>query len=156
MNIAQESPQLGNNAVRLLQKCRTKPVHGSYLKTSSGLLSNLKFLRLNGSLSSADSTTPDGNEKTSFPAIGSEENLKAGPPLLAAAVGNAFGVEGASKDAPDWVDEGKVKPPGLPALELIGFQDVTYGFVSTLAGAPITGGIMVDIDLGVIISENTT
>jgi hypothetical protein len=125
------------------------------LKTRSGLLSNLKFLRLNGSLSSADSTTPDGNEKTSFPAIGSEENLKAGPPLLAAAVGNAFGVEGASKDAPDWVDEGKVKPPGLPALELIGFQDVTYRFVSTLAGAPITGGIMVDIDLGVIISENT-
>jgi hypothetical protein len=126
------------------------------LKTRSDLLSNLKFLRLNGSLSSADSTTPDGNEKTSFPAIGSEENLKAGPPLLAAAVGNAFGVEGASKDAPDWVDEGKVKPPGLPALELIGFQDVTYRFVSTLAGAPITGGIMVDIDLGVIISENTT
>jgi hypothetical protein len=156
MNIYQTSPQLGNNAVRLLQKCRTKPVHGSYLKTRSGLLSNLKFLRLNGSLSSADSTTPDGNEKTSFPAIGSEENLKAGPPLLAGAVGNAFGVEGASKDAPDWVDEGKVKPPGLPALEHIGFQDVTYRFVSTLAGAPITGGIMVDIDLGVIISGNTT
>jgi hypothetical protein len=59
------------------------------------------------------------------------------------AEGNGLGVEGGSRNAPGGVVEGKVKSPGLPAWELIGFQSVAWVSVSRLAGEPTTGEVIV-------------